>query len=200
MRALSLSGALAMLLLSQSVPAAFMTFSDRTTFEAVLGSLVIDDYSNAGYVFLQSDVVMSNVLGETEYMSTGFVDWNLIPGEYYCAGCNGSFELAFTTTSVGNATGVFGVGFEFFNAVSPEYVAYVTFGNAATTNIPLPSAPSNFSSGAFFGITASELITSIHFGLPNGGATTSGSFGIDNLTIGSVLCRNPPPFCFWALA
>src|SRR5688500_17216263 len=71
---------------------------------------VTDDYSNPGYVFSQDDVTMSAILGETDYMTTGFLNWNLVSGGYYCAGCNGSFELSFLTTTVGNAEGVNGVG------------------------------------------------------------------------------------------
>jgi len=37
---------------------------------------------------------------------------------------------------------------------------------------------------SFFGVTAPELIVSIHFGLEKGGYTQGGSFVIDNLTIG----------------
>src|SRR5207248_5386743 len=49
---------------------------------------------------------MSAVVGETEYTSTFYNDTNLVfhfPGStdaIYCSGCNGSYQLSFTTTSV----------------------------------------------------------------------------------------------------
>ena len=66
------------------------------------GSIVIDDYANPGYVFIQSDAIMSAVLGETDYRTTGFNNLNIVSGGRYCAGCNGSFELSFATTSAGS--------------------------------------------------------------------------------------------------
>jgi len=83
-------------------------YNDLPAFQADITSSVTDDYSNPGYVFNQNNAVMSAVLGETDYMSTGFNNHNLVPGipaaPYYCAGCNGSFQLSFQTTSVGNAS------------------------------------------------------------------------------------------------
>ena len=109
-----------------------VTYSDRTTFEATLNSTVIDDYENASYVFLQTDAVMSGVLGETQYTTTGFTDNNIVfqnNSEHgYCGGCNGSFLLDFTSTSVGDATGVYGVGFEYYNIGDPLYSAFITYG------------------------------------------------------------------------
>jgi hypothetical protein len=172
-------------------------YTDRPSFEASLGASVIDDYSNSGYTYLQSNAVMSSVLGETDYASTGFLPFeiNIVDGppqrpeSYYCAGCNGSFILSFTTTSVGTPDGVFGVGFEFYNynglgSSEPLYDAFVTFGDGSQQNIPLPFAVLSFPFDTFFGITSDLSIKSIALGLPNGQATNLGSFGIDNLTIG----------------
>lgn len=166
-------------------------YTDRPSFEASLGASVIDDYSNSGYTFLQSNAVMSSVLGETDYASTGFLpnEINIVSQAefYYCAGCNGSFILSFTTTSVGTADGVFGVGFEFYNglgSLEPIYHAFATFGDGSQQNIPLPFALLFFPFDTFFGITSDLSIKSIAIGLPNGQATNLGSFGIDNLTIG----------------
>lgn len=169
---------------------------DRTTFEASLDSIIIDGYENAGYVFNQTDADMSSVLGETQYTTTGFTNWNLVPGssgdQYYCAGCNGSFQLDFTGTSVSGASGVFGVGFDFFNQIEPLYNAFVTYGDGATENILLDQV--SFSSGMqFFGITSDSLISTIDFGLAGGGTTTSGSFGLDDLTIGNSAVNVPEP-------
>lgn len=168
-------------------------YTDRKSFEASLGASVLDDYSNPGYSFIQSNASMSNVRGETAYASTGFLphEINIVDQGYfyYCGGCNGSFILSFTTTSVGTSDGVFGVGFEFYNASlgnSPDllYNAFITLGNDSQQNIPLQFAVLFFPFNTFFGITSGKSIKSIAFGLPNGQITNQGSFGIDNLTIG----------------
>lgn len=181
-----------------SAEAGTTIYTDRPSFEASLGASVIDDYSNPGYTFLQSNTVMSNVLGETDYASTGWLpsEINIVSQSqfYYCGGCNGSFILSFTATSVGTPDGVFGVGFEFYNGLgSPEplYDAFVTFGDGSQQNIPLPLAILFFPFDTFFGITSDLSIKSIAIGLPNGQATNLGSFGIDNLTIGKPV---PGPF------
>lgn len=162
-------------------------YTDSTSFNAVLSSTVVDDYQNPAYVFIQDNATMSAVLGETKYQSTGFNNLNIVPG-YYCAGCNGSFKLDFTSTSVSDASGVFGVGFNFFNIGNPSFDAFVTYGNGTTENIAL----GNQGWMAFWGITSSLEIASIDFGLPNGGYTTYGSFGIDDLTIGNQGYTNVP--------
>lgn len=164
------------------------TFSDRTLFEPTLNTSVTDDYSNAGYgtpLSILSDANMSAVLGETTYSSTGFTNHNLIAdhglNNTYCAGCNGSFNLGFASTSVGTSDGVYGVGFDYNNGSNPTYTAFVTFGDGSTENYALPTT-----SNSFFGITSDLLIASMHLGLINGGVSTSGYFYMDNLTIGSV--------------
>jgi hypothetical protein len=173
---------------------------DRVAFEAVLAAKVVDDYSAAGYragdifndneVDQHSDAHMSAVYRETLYQSTGFKDTNLVIARgsddpNYCGGCNGSFRLSFGSTSVGDERGVFGVGFDFFNGGPYLYSAFVTFGNGSTASYPLPIAFSSPELSGFFGITASERIQTIHFGLNGTRGDTSGHFGIDNLTIGS---------------
>lgn len=167
---------------------------DRAAFEASLGASVNDDYENASYMFVQSDSVMSGVLGETQYNTTGHSNNNLVfesGGEhYYCAGCNGSFLLDFTNTSVGTSDGVFGVGFDFFNQSSPLYYALVSYGDGSIENIAFNQVA--FLELEFWGITSNLLISSIHFGLVDGGATSSGSFGLDNLTIGSAAVSSIP--------
>ena len=184
---------------STSASAVTTTYNDRTTFEATLNTMVTDDYSSAGYdvnndvnsIDILSDAEMSAVCGETDYTATGFSNINIISNQAqdpkYCAGCNGSFLLGFTTTSVGNGTGVFGVGFEYFNTSANElYHAFVTFGDSSTVDLGLDQVTSSTSGlNTFFGITSDLLISSIHLGFANGVTTTAGSFGIDNLTIGS---------------
>ncbi len=165
-------------------------YNDRATFEAALGTIILDDYSAAGY--LAGDVVddvtfdahsnahMSAVLGETDYFNTGFGDWNLILSSgqaRYCAGCNGSYELSFTTTSVGTASGVYGAGLDILT--NTNYHAFVTFGDNSTLDVVLPTS-------GFWGITSKLDVTSIHIGLAGGGSTTGGYMEMDNLTIGNV--------------
>lgn len=173
--------AAALVLASSAASASYLTYTSRGDFTATLGSSVTDDYSNAGYQFIQSDSAMSAVLGETDYHTTGFVNLNIVQGnDSYCAGCNGSYELSFLTTSVGDADGVFGVGFD-ITANSPQlpYWAHVTLGDGTLADFALPTG------SGFFGITSASDIKSIHLGLQGGGSTTSGSFVIDNLTIGA---------------
>ena len=168
--------------------------NNRTTFEASLGLSVTDDYENASYVLSQSNAVMSGVLGETQYTTTGYINHNLVFGssgeQYYCAGCNGSFLLDFTSTSVGTSDGVFGVGFDYFNSISPLYHGFVTYGDGSTENFPFNQVGS--SDLEFLGVTSDLLISSIHFGLINGGVTRSGSFGLNDLTIGSAEVNSVP--------
>lgn len=158
-------------------------YNDQTTFSGQLTASVIDTYSNPAYIFFQGDAAMSAVLGETDYQSTGFNNINIVSGGAYCAGCNGSFRLTFTSTSVGTAQGVHGVGFkvQIHDQIVPYY-AYITYADNTTQNVALPPA------GNFWGVTAPERITSIHLGLSNAGTTQNGSFAIDDLIIGSISC------------
>jgi len=85
-------------------------YTDRTSFEPALGSYLTDGYSPAdgypGGFGLYGNAVMSAYFGETAYTTTGWLNHNIIQGgSTYCAGCNGSFELGFTATSVGSPAG-----------------------------------------------------------------------------------------------
>lgn len=170
-------------------------FNNSTTFKVTLGTKVTDDYENGAYVFIQSNTQMSSVLGETQYTSTAFSNSNIVfesaGNHMYCAGCNGSFLLDFTTTSVSGVNGIYGVGFDYFNHHTPNFHAFVTYGDGNTEDVSLDPIP--FSTTAFWGITSDQLISSIHFGLANGGVTTDGAFGIDNLTIGNAKASVPEP-------
>jgi hypothetical protein len=199
--------ALCLCVSSTAVQADPIVYSSRSSFEAVLAGKIVDDNSAPGYrmgdrntapeedyLDVHSDAQMSSVVGETEYQTTGFTNLNVIFAQdsdpKYCAGCNGSFRLTFQDTSVGDESGVFGVGFQFFNTyASFQYGAFVTFGDGSTASYVLPLAEHWTQPQAplpFFGITAPERIRSIHFGLAGGTrADTAGSFGIDDLTIGS---------------
>jgi hypothetical protein len=181
--------ALSTLIFSTSSFAAVI-YSDSTSFTTGLYTTVVDNYENAGYTFIQDNSSMSSVLGETDYQTTGFSDLNIVFGtgvggnHMYCAGCNGSFLLDFTSTSVSGANGVYGVGFDYFNTTEPLYNAFVTYGDGSTENFALASAWG--SALQFWGITSNLGISSIHLGLTDGIDTQEGSFAIDNLTIGKL--------------
>lgn len=170
-------------------------YNDRATFESQLGTIILDDFQAEGYLHgdlvdedfidIHTNAHMSGILGETDYFTTGFDNANIITpfqGDHaYCAGCNGSFELGFTTTSVSSTNGVFGAGFDIeFNQADLPYHAFVTFGDFSTLDVALPAGVS------FWAITSSLDIRSIHLGLADGGFTQDGGFVIDNLTIGNV--------------
>ena len=179
---------------ANSAFAASAVYSDRASFIGAVGATVTDDYSNPGYPSGPdprpiSNAAMSAVLGETDYRTTAFDNQNIVIYGTYCAGCNGSFELGFTTTSVGNANGVYGVGldvpYNLYQDAPPAYVAYVTYGDGANENISIPAAfPAD---EVFFGLTSSKRIKTIHFGLVDGVATAFGRFQIDNLTIANQI-------------
>jgi hypothetical protein len=156
------------------------------SFISAVGTAVTDGFGVAeGYPAgfgIYSNSTMNAYFGETRYVTTGFANWNILQGGgTYCAGCNGSFLLDFTATSLGTAQGVYGVGLDILgNDSSTPYFAFVTFGDDTTLNHALPTGTS------YFGITDPLLIKSIHFGLSGGGATTGGGFFIDNLTIAAA--------------
>ena len=192
-KTLTISIAVGLTFFGQNVNATLLQYNDRSSFEATLSTIITDDYSATAYSVgdnfdtlstdSHSNSQMNSIFGETDYFTTGFSNLNLIikqpANPSYCAGCNGSFRLGFTTTSIGNASGVFGVGFDILgNSSSLPYDAFVTFGDSSTINFDLGIGP------GFFGLTSDIGITSIHLGLANGIATTEGSFEIDNLTIG----------------
>ncbi len=173
------------------VEAVPITYNTRAVFESQLGAMFTDDYSAAGYasgdvihnplIDIHSDPHMSAVLGETRYTTTGFSNWNIIQQSgdpNYCAGCNGSFLLDFTSTSYGSASGVFGAGFDNRGPYT-DYFAFVTFGDGSTGNYSLHGL-------SFWGVTSHAGVKTVHVGLAGGGATTAGSIAIDNLTIGTV--------------
>ncbi len=180
------------MLASPAIPAQAATpvfYTDRTTFEAALGTTITDGYGTPPYpagFATYSDAVFSAYVGETDYHTTAYANWNMhLVTDMYCAGCNGSYELSFQTTSVTEGgTGVYGVGLDIVgNSSSLPYYAFITYGDGTTEDLALPAV--TYPGSAFFGVTAPELIERIHFGLSGGGSTTSGSFVIDNLTIGN---------------
>lgn len=182
---------------SMSLASAASTYTDRSLFTPTISNSITDDYEGAGYAAgeiypFYNDAAMSAVLGETDYTSTAYPDWNILVTENgnrsYCTGCNGSLELGFTTTSIGTSDGVYGVGLDYRNQTTVPYFAFVMFGDGTTGNFGLQSsnAPDDGSLDFFFGITSNLLIKSIHLGLSGGGTTQDGYFQMDNLTIGAV--------------
>lgn len=175
--------------------ASYTLYDDRTAFETALDSstMIVDGFDAAGYAAgdtsnsdgfdIHSDSSMSAVLGEADFRSTGFNDWNLITQQTtnatYCAGCNGSFEVGFTTTSVGSSAGVFGVGVDVVSS-SSAYFGLVTFGDGSTEEIWLDAA-------GFYGITSDQLITSVQLGITSSelGIPTSDFIWIDNMIYGA---------------
>lgn len=189
-RRFAILGLLALALIATSASTAVAAtptyFSDRPTFEASLTTLVVDDYAPPVYPAgfgIYNNATFSAFLGETDYVSTGFTEFNFhLDTDRYCSGCNGSFRLAFQTTSLTvGGVGVSGAGADLFaNDGALPYYAFITFGDGTTADVVLPVGDS------FFGVTAPELVQSIHFGLSGGGSTTSGYIQLDNLTIGSA--------------
>jgi hypothetical protein len=184
---------------------AAMVFSDRTLFESQLSTSITDGYDSPLYSDgTKTDAAMSAFLGETQYQTTGFTNLNFLSSSggsrHYCAGCNGSYLLDFTSTSVGNAAGVFGVGLDVFGGQDVfGTTAFVTFGDSSTANFAIPDISSG---NLFWGLTDSLLISSIHFGLLDGASNTSDSIqrmAMDNLTIGSMnpVSAVPVPAAVW---
>jgi len=171
-------------------------YTDRATFEAAVRAVITDGYASPPYPAgwgPYDDAAFSDFFGEIDYHTTFFADNNQLHDGIYCAGCNGSFELSFQTTSLTEgSSGVHGVGLdvvrndEWPQASGYGYWAFITFGDETTEDIHLPAGAS------FFGVTAPELIVSIHFGLENGGSTQDGYFEIDNLTIGGEYTNYVP--------
>jgi len=170
-----------------------------TNFESQLDRQIVDDYERDGYLAgdtfdgthldIHTDTSMSNILSETKYETTRFKHHNLIvsrgAGHRYCAGCNGSFGLDFTQTSIGNTLGIFGASFEVF--ASPDYLARVTFGDGSQESFSFASTTSNF-----WGITSEKRIQRIFFSTNDALPQSNHSFvEIDNLTIGSAAIARP---------
>lgn len=198
-----LAGALfgALTSFSMSAHAATVTYTDRNSFAAQLLTSDTDTFSGSVYTSGDSpggppnarsytNAGMSAVRGETDFTATYFSS-NYVFGPfgtgsntYYCAGCNGSFTLGFTTTSLGTNLGVGGVGLDIlFNNTFKEnrYSAFVTFGDGSMQTYALPAGKS------FFGIASDLLVSSINFtSSPTGGSRGACCFIIDNLTIGAA--------------
>lgn len=193
---------------------AYLTYNDQSLFLQSTGDYIIDDYQNPCYLNQEvgkpnaygtwNNTQMSSILGETQYEST-FWGNNTVYRQsdtdnfYYCAGCNGTFRLTFTQTTVGSSSGVFGAGFSVYSndpTSSPNhYVAFVTFGDGSSLNLELPGG-SQPNPVPFWGITSATMITSIHVGLPGGTPTNYGGFIMDDLIIASHPVPEPTSLLF----
>jgi len=181
---------------------AIVFYDSRTAFDAAVRTSITDAYDSPGYFslpFVKTDAQMDSVLGQTRYTATGYPNVNIVGGitgfdsnPAYCAGCNGSFTLDFTHTSIGSSKGVYGIAFDFENLGNPPYTAFITFGDGSTLNEPLPVKAGPVSIG-FLGVTSNSLISSIALGLPSGAPTQLGFFAEDNLTIAALPAVVPEP-------
>ncbi len=193
--------ALAEVLFSEHALAALTSYSNRGSFENVVSNQIVDEYSSATYGFTSGGIVsldnaaMSAAFGQTSYQSTAYSPGiNLVGSVYtgntggaYCAGCNGSFLLNFTNTSISNTNGVFGVGLDVeYTEGIPPYYAFATFGDGSTEDFALPIV-SAMQQATFWGLTNDAGIVSIHFGEINGTSTRRDALVIDNLTIASAV-------------
>lgn len=193
---------LALVSLPVTAHAATIIYSTSGSFGAAISNSIVDDYENPGYSFVQSDAAMSAVLGETKYTTTGYQNNNIVFGnstnKEYCGGCNGSFVLDFSSTSISSGGTVFGAGFNFRNNVFNDggYTAFVTFGDNSTADYLSTSGPAGET--GFFGVTSTLGIKTIYVGL-SGAPTTAGGAVIDNLTIGQAGMGIVPEPATWAM-
>jgi hypothetical protein len=175
------------------------TYNSRDIFLNSVGQSVTDDYSSPGYGYDISDAAMSAVLGQTQYRAISFPNINLVASELgdataYCAGCNGSFDLIFTSTTLGNTNGVYGAGFDV--VINDGYLGFnasaaVTFGDGTRRLYALPIG--NYVPYAFWGITSDSEIREIDIVRTDGQPSPSNDeptqqivFAMDSLTIASA--------------
>lgn len=185
------------------------------------GYLTGDIYDVSGSHAFHTDSHMSAVLGETDYKAVWPSSHAIFYGgstinraNEYCVGCNGTFILDFTTTSLGDSDGVFSAGIN----ISENYIlesftfpfppdtegrtAFVTFGDGTTQNFSLDLTvwgpeTERLMDEVFWGITSTERITSIAIGLPDGGITHESAFAMNKLIIGSEISAVPVPASVW---
>lgn len=179
--------------------AASTTFSDRSAFYKSGGVYVIDNYENPSYKSVMTDAAMSAVLGETDYFTYGgnIVNYNNILPDFgvdgsnaYCSLCYGSFRLSFTSTSLTNVDGIYGIGIDITEnggAIFPyRYSALVTFADSSTASVGLPYVAARYPaipSHEFWGITSIKNIRSIDFISYSSSGPDRTFLIIDNLTI-----------------
>lgn len=182
------------------------TFTNRALFEAGLENLITDDYES-GYISNGiskdlSDSDMSDVRGETIYATLDNINIVFITafGEFSSSAyaTAGPFALAFNETSIFTTSattgvkGVYGVGFDFMNFNTDEFLYHAGVRYADNSfevfALPFTSFPELLiREVGFFGVTSDKLINKIVIGNtpPDFGEQTSGRFTMDNLTIGN---------------
>lgn len=185
-------------------------FTSSASFFSSVGFYLTDDYQHLDYMTgdIEDQLIvdrftnnrMSAIFGETIYRTTGFPN-NYPDGQtnsvayygvgnerYYCGGCNGSFQLDFTATSVGDGDGVYGVGLNVGgNIASFPFYAYVIFSDNTSASFLMPIVEGGGVQKNFWGITSDTKIRTIDFGGYNGAAVAMGSFLIDDLTIAASI-------------
>lgn len=188
-----------------SATAQAVLLTERTSFDAMMDSVITDDYSDSGYGWTMAASDFSAVLGETEYsVSSGA---SIALNGFYanpqyselCIECIGSLVLDFTTTSIGNSSGVYGVAFDYYYGPDPDalffpgldFLALVTFGDGSTETIELTPGTPNIDNWLFFGIASERLISSISLDLGEGQSTNALYVGMDNLSIGAMAVAEP---------
>lgn len=207
------AGIAAAFLVSESAVGATITYANQASFLAAVGTTIVDDYSNPGYARsfgpnppnFMTDAFMSGVLNQTKYTSTLIPNINEVVGPasggnpFYCTGCNASFDLNFQTTSLSTGGGVFGVSFNYRNGGllggTGTFDFLVTFADGTSTDYTTPMTSLSGQTPDFFGITATQQIKDIYFGL-NGKPALGPVFHLDNLTIAGAkaVTAVPEPF------
>lgn len=178
-------------------------WNERALFEGQLGQKYTEDFENPAYhsngdissssnfqVF--SDARMNEISPEIGFRPSNWANRNLIisrdGGDHsYCAGCNGSFELDFTSTSLTQNGGVFGVGLNVMPSSNTNYFATVLFADNTVLDFALSTIWDDF-----WGIISDIAIAKIHFGLQGGQPASTGAFEIDNVTFGSKAAADVP--------
>lgn len=210
-------GIAAAFFVSGSAFGATIVYGSQASFLAAVGTSITDNYSNPGYVRsfgpnppnFMTDAYMTSVLKQTTYKDTqvplnnnevvGPLDGSGNP--YYCAGCNGSVDLGFKSTSLTTGGGVFGVSFNYRDGGlpgapnNPLFDFFVTFGDGSMADYTVPQSgppgPSGFAPD-FWGITSDLQIADIYFGV-KGAPSSSAIFALDNLTIAGAKVAAPEP-------
>ena len=177
----------ALMLASSSAHAVLMTYTDRASFEAMIINEITDDFSSPSYSLISTAADMKSLsAGSIGYESTGHnpPNHNIVQSnDTLCWGCNGSGMILLDDTTIGSIGGVFGFGLDILgNSPGLPYDAFVMFGDGTTQNFDL-----GLGGAGFFGLTSTDLIKTVHFGLENGGTTTAGSFVVDNVSIGNAV-------------
>jgi hypothetical protein len=175
-------------------------YTSQSSFLDALGTSVTDTYSPTTYGYtpgshtVLSDAAMSADFGQTSYESLTYENLNIVGyagifSQAYCAGCNGNFELGFTSTSVGTSQGIYGFGFYYFDAGGTGDTALLTLANGNTQSVDLAYADPG--TGGYFGVTSGTPIKSFTL------TDSDPDIAITDLTIGAAPV--PLPAAAWLM-